>query len=71
MDSLTKKILLTQINLISQQLQALQSVILHTSAEHIEPRVTSQKSEHELSHEIDKELGLLFENIAKDVEVQE
>lgn len=70
MDKLTSKILLTQINIIQQQLQALQSVILHVQDEPTQAQaVKSQVSEQELNHQIDKELGILFENIASDVEV--
>lgn len=69
MDKLTSKILLTQINIIQQQLQALQSVILHVQADPILPNVESKKDEGTLNHEIDKELGILFESIASNVEV--
>lgn len=72
MDKLTSKILLTQINIIQQQLQALQSVILHVQAEPtVATPVQSHISEQELNHQIDKELGVLFQSIASDVEVTE
>lgn len=69
MDKLTSKILLTQINIIQQQLQALQSVILHVQAEPVAPVIESKTAEHSLNQEIDKELGVLFESIAQNVEV--
>ena len=70
MDKLTSKILLTQINIIQQQLQALQSVILHVQDEPaVSHPVKSQVSEQELNHQIDKELGILFDSIATEVEV--
>lgn len=69
MDKLTSKILLTQINIIQQQLQALQSVILHVQAEPVASVIESKTAEHSLNQEIDKELGVLFESIAQNVEV--
>ena len=63
MDDFTKNVLVMQIALLKQQIQAIESVILTASAPVIEKPVTRGNDSRVLSDAVDKEIGELFEQL--------